>query len=86
VESVRYAIQDLEYADRHLKWLTGSGQRLVKQLAEAIELVEYNVSRHRKSVLLSMFGPALRRHMKELRNARQTYGPVRLGKVSPLLR
>ena len=40
VESVRYSIQDLEYASCHLKWLTGSGQRLVKQLAEAIEQVE----------------------------------------------
>ncbi len=29
VESVRYSIQDLEYASWHLKWLSGSGQRLV---------------------------------------------------------
>ena len=26
-------------------------------------------------------GPALRRHVKELQQARQTYGPVRLGNV-----
>jgi HEXXH motif-containing protein len=78
VESVRYSIQDLEYADWHLKWLTGSGQRLVKQLAEAIEQVEYNIAPHRKAVLASKFGPALRRHIKELQQARQTYGPVRL--------
>ena len=81
VESVRYSIQDLEYASRHLKWLTGSGQRLVKQLAEAIEQVEHTIEPHRKAVLASKFGPALRRHMKELQQARQTYGPVRLGKV-----
>ena len=81
VESVRYSIQDLEYADWHLKWLTGSGQRLVKQLAEAIEQVEHNIAPHRKAVLASKFGPALQRHVKELRQARQTYGPVRLGKV-----
>lgn len=81
VESVRYSIQDLEYADWHLKWLTGSGQRLVKQLAESIEQVEQNVAPHRKAVLASKFGPALRRHVKELQQARQTYGPVRLGKV-----
>jgi hypothetical protein len=81
VESVRYSIQDLEYASWHLKWLTGSGQRLVKQLAEAIEQVEHNIAPHRKAVLASKFGPALRRHVKELQQARQTYGPVRLGKV-----
>ncbi|MGH9425909.1 MAG: aKG-HExxH-type peptide beta-hydroxylase, partial [Terriglobia bacterium] len=81
VESVRYSIQDLEYADWHLKWLTVSGQRLVKQLAETIEQVEHNIAPHRKAVLASTFGPALRRYVKELQQARQTYGPVRLGKV-----
>jgi HEXXH motif-containing protein len=81
VESVRYSIQDLEYASWHLKWLTGSGQRLVKQLAEGIEQVEQNIATHRTAVLASKFGPALRRHVKELQQARQSYGPVRLGKV-----
>ena len=81
LESVRYSIQDLEYADWHLKWLTGSGQRLVKQLAGAIEQVEQNIAPHRKAVLASKFGPSLRRHVKELQQARQTYGPVRLGRV-----
>jgi hypothetical protein len=81
VESVRYSIQDLEYASWHLKWLTGSGQRLVKQLAEAIEQVEQSIAPHRKAVLASKFGPALRRHVKELHQARQTYGPVRLSKA-----
>ena len=81
VESVRYSIQDLEYADWHLKWLTGSGQRLVKQLAETIEQVEHNIAPHRKAVLASTFGQALRCHIKELQQARQTYGPVRLSKA-----
>ncbi|NOT23575.1 MAG: hypothetical protein HOP22_12745 [Nitrospiraceae bacterium] len=81
VESVRYSIQDLEYAGWHLKWLTGSGQRLFKQLVESIEQVERTIAPHRKAVLTSAFGPALRRHMKELQQARQTYGPIRLGTV-----
>jgi len=81
VESVRYSIQDLEYASWHLKWLTGSGQRMVKQLAGTIEQVEYNIVPHRKAVLASTFGPSLRRHVKELQQSRQAYGPVRLGKV-----
>jgi HEXXH motif-containing protein len=81
VESVRYSIQDLEYAGWHLKWLTGSGQRLVKQLVETINEVEHHIAPHRKAVLASTFGPALRRHIKELQQARQTYGPVRLSKA-----
>ncbi|MDZ4733305.1 MAG: HEXXH motif-containing putative peptide modification protein [Nitrospirota bacterium] len=81
VESVRYSIQDLEYASWHLKWLTGSGQRLVKQLAETIEQIEQSIEPHRKAVLASKFSPALRRHVKELQQARQTYGPARLSKA-----
>lgn len=81
LESVRYSIQDLEYADRHLGWLTGSGRRLVRQLADAIGKVERRIAAHRKEVLRSKFGPSLRQHVKELQQARQTYGPVRLGKV-----
>jgi len=81
IESVRYSIQDLDYAGRHLKWLTGSGGRLVRQLEEAIAKAEQRISRHRKVVLGSKFGPALRRHIKELHQARQTYGPVRLSKA-----
>jgi len=81
VESVRYSIQDLGYSSWHLKWLTGSGQRLVKQLAETIEQVEQNIEPHRKAVLSSTFGPSLRRHTKELQQARQTYGPVQLKKA-----
>jgi len=71
----------LEYAGWHLKWLTGSGQRLVKQLTDTIEQVEHNIAPHRKAVLATKFGPSLRRHVKELQQARLTYGPVRLGKV-----
>jgi hypothetical protein len=54
---------------------------MVKQLAGTIEQVEYNIVPHRRAVLASTFGPSLRRHMKELHQARMTYGPVRLGKV-----
>jgi HEXXH motif-containing protein len=81
VESVRYSIQDLDYAGRHLKWITGSGARLVRQLEEEISRAEQRIARHRKTVLASSFGPALRKHIKELHQARQTYGPVRLSKA-----
>jgi HEXXH motif-containing protein len=81
VESVRYSLQDLHYADRHLGWLTGSGRRMVGHLAEAIEQIERRIEPHCKAVSLSTFGPALRRHNDELRKARQTYGPMRLSEV-----
>ena len=79
IESVRYSIRDLDYAGRHLKWITGSGARLVRQLEEAINRADQNISRHRRAILASRWGPALRKHIRELRNARDTYGPVRLG-------
>jgi HEXXH motif-containing protein len=81
VESVRYSLQDLHYADHHLGWLTGSGRHLVGQLAEAIDKVEHDVDRFKREVLRSSFAPALRRHIEELRQARRAYGPVRLSKA-----
>ncbi len=81
VESVRYSLQDLHYADHHLGWLTGSGRRLVGQLTEAIDQVERKSEGFKREVDRSSFGPALRKHVNELRQARQTHGPVRLGKV-----
>ena len=81
VESVRYSLQDLHYADHHLGWLTGSGRRIVGQLTEAIDQVERSIAPHRKAVLQSKFGPALRKHIKELQQARQVFGPVRLSEA-----
>ena len=81
IESVRYSLRDLHYADHHLGWLTGSGRHLVGQLTEAIDQVERDSDRFKRDVLRSTFGPALRRHTEQLRKARQTYGPVRLGRV-----
>ena len=81
VQSVRYSLQDLHYADQHLGWLTGSGRRLVKEMADAIDKVEQSIARYEKAVLGSQFGPSLRRHAKELQQARQTYGPMRLNPV-----
>lgn len=81
IESVRYSIQDLDYAGRHLKWITGSGARLVRQLEEEILKAEQRIACHRNAVLASSLGPALRRHLNELQRARRTYGPVRLSKA-----
>jgi HEXXH motif-containing protein len=78
IESVRYSIEDLDYAGRHLRWLTGSGARLVRQLDEAIAMAEEKIHRRRSTVLASRFGPALRKHVEELKQARQTYGPLNL--------
>ena len=81
VESVRYALQDLHYADHHLGWLTGSGRRLVGQLTEAIDQVAQLSEGLRRKVQRSSFGPALRKQIGELQHARQTYGPIRLEKI-----
>ncbi|SLM46324.1 conserved protein of unknown function [Nitrospira japonica] len=81
IESVRYSLQDLDYAGRHLKWITGSGARLVRQLEEEISKAQQRIMCHRNEVLASKFGPTLRKHIKELHAARQTYGPVRLSKA-----
>ncbi|GIW54874.1 MAG: hypothetical protein KatS3mg082_1278 [Nitrospiraceae bacterium] len=81
IESVRYSIQDLEYAGRRLGWLTGSGKRLVGMLAAEIGKVERKMMPYKQAVLRSKYGPALRRHVEELRRARKTYGPVRLREV-----
>jgi hypothetical protein len=80
VESVRYSLQDLHYADHHLGWLTGSGRRLVGQLTEAIDQVERESKPLKREVERSVFGSVLRKHIKELQQARQTYGPVRLSR------
>ncbi len=81
VESVRYSLQDLHYADRHLGWLTASGRRLVCELKEAIDKVERDIDRFRPEVHRSKFGPDLRRHIDRLKQARMTYGPMRLSEV-----
>ncbi len=81
IESVRYSLQDLAYAAGHLKWLTASGRQLVGQLATAIERAERRIAPHRRAVLKSEFGPALRTHVNELQQARQTYGPMRLARI-----
>lgn len=81
VESVRYSLQDLHYADRHLGWLTTSGRRLVCELKEAIDQVERDIDRFKPDVLRSKFGSDLRRHFATMKRARMTYGPMRLSEV-----
>ncbi|OQW50809.1 MAG: hypothetical protein A4C66_05215 [Nitrospira sp. HN-bin3] len=78
VESVRYALLDLQHADKHLGWLTNAGRHLVRELDAAIAQVERISTRFRHDVERSSFGPALRRHISELQRARRTYGPIRV--------
>lgn len=81
VESVRYSLQDLHYADRHLGWLTGSGRSLVGLLTGAIDQIECENERFKREVSRTAFGPALQKHIRELQHARRTYGPVRFSKA-----
>ena len=77
VESVRYSLLDLQYADEELGWVTDAGRKLVRELAAAIAQVERISQQFRHDVERSSFGPALRRHIKALQRARHTYGPIR---------
>ena len=81
VESVRYSLQDLHYADHHLGWLTGSGRSLVGSLTDAIDQIERHSKQLKREVYRATFGPALQKHLRELQQARRTYGPVRLSKA-----
>lgn len=72
IESVRYSLTDLEYAGSHLKWLTGGGRKLVKQLRDALIRMERGIQQYEQDVSRSAFGPALRRHRDELAQARET--------------
>ncbi len=77
VESIRYSLLDLQYADEHLGWLTRAGRTLVQELAEVIVHVGRTSKRFQSDVERSSFGPALRRHIRELQRARHTHGPIR---------
>ncbi|MBS0152948.1 MAG: hypothetical protein JSR31_18645 [Nitrospira sp.] len=78
VESVRYSLLDLQYADEQLGWLTSAGRTLVRELAATMAHVEQISQRFRQEVERSSFGPALRRHIRELQRARHAYGPIRV--------
>ncbi|HEU4684295.1 MAG TPA: HEXXH motif-containing putative peptide modification protein [Nitrospira sp.] len=77
IESVRYSVEDLEYAGHRLKWLTRAGAGLVRQLGEALFEAEQRIGRHRAAVMRSRFGAALRKHRTELEQARRIYRPGR---------
>ncbi len=80
VASVHYSLRDLAHA-RTLGWLSGSGGKLVSQLEKTIGKVEQNLAPYKRVVQHSQFGPVLRRHIDELRTARQAYGSVKLSTI-----
>ncbi len=77
VESVRYSVQDLVWAAERKKWLSPSGRALVRALDAEIRKVARRLARHKASVLRSGYGAQLRRHIRELEQARATYGRPR---------
>lgn len=76
VAAVRYSFKDLAYA-RKLGWLTPAGWRLVGSLKREIDTVAERIAPFERAVLCSIYGRELLRHRRELRRARETYGPVR---------
>lgn len=75
VESVRYSLKDLAHAHK-LGWLTPAGWRLVGSLKREIDKVANRIAPFEAMVLKSRYGRELKRHLKELAEARRTYGPM----------
>jgi HEXXH motif-containing protein len=75
VASVEYSLRDLDYAGKKLGWLTASGTALVDQLKQELAKVKNRIAPYEATVLRSRYGPDLKRHRKELAEARNTYGP-----------
>jgi len=57
-----------------LPWLTAAGLRLVRLLEREIARVRRSLAPWRNAVMRSRYGPALRRHIHKLEQARTTYG------------
>ena len=77
VESVRYSIQDLEYAGWHLAAHRAQANGWSSSWQKRSSRLEHKHRTPQKSTSSpSKFGPALRRHIKELHQACQTYGPA----------
>ena len=77
VASVRYSVQDLTWAAEQMGWLSPPGVALVRALAAEIAKIARRIARHRASVMRSRYGPLLRRHLRELEQARARYGRLR---------
>lgn len=77
VASVRYSLRDLAYAGGRLRWLSPAGMALVRALEAKTATVARRIARHRASVMRSRYGARLRRHCRELEQARVKYGRLR---------
>jgi HEXXH motif-containing protein len=78
MESVRYALQDLQRADRQFGWIPQAGKDLIGHLSRILSAVTRRIDRYVPSVRRSRYGPVLRRHRQELHEARRRYGSWRL--------
>jgi len=74
IASVRHSLQDLDYAGTELRWIMAAGKSLVDSLGREMDRVRKRIVRYEKVVLRSRYGSELKRHRKELRDARKTYG------------
>lgn len=74
IESVEYSIRDLLGPACARGWLTPAGLRQVRLLEREIARVRRRLAPWRNVVMRSRYGPALRRHIHTLEQARTTYG------------
>ncbi len=73
VDSVRYSLRDLRGPATRLGWVTRTGRDLVGELGRHVTRAARALAPFRAEIERSRFGPSLRRHRKELEEARQRY-------------
>lgn len=78
VDSVRYSLRDLRGPAARLGWVTRPGRDLVDELGRQVARAARDLAPYRAEIDRSRYGPALRRHRKELEQARQRYRLTRL--------
>lgn len=73
--SVRYSIQDLEYAATQLGWLPKEGKGLLRALDRQVTAISRRSASYRKAIGGTSFARELAQHERTLQEARSTYGP-----------
>lgn len=73
VDAVRYSLRDLRGPATRLGWITRAGSDLVEELDRHVAGAARALAPYRADIERSRYGPSLRRHRKELEEARQRY-------------
>ncbi len=75
LKSVRYSLRDLQYAANTRRWLPRAGRSLTHALGREVAGISRRSTNYRKAIAGTSFARELRRHERQLEQARKTYGP-----------